>query len=286
MRLNRRVVFVAGAGHSGSTLLGLLLGSHSSAFYAGEAAKTRFLSDPTKPLSKRACKLCGESCPVWGGFELDSSSDLYEQLSRRTGAQTIIDSTKNVGWIAARATELARTTATPVLVFLTRDGRAVVGSRLRKYPDTAPRRVIESWIDQIQRTRMLYRGWVGRRATVRYEDLAADPERVLRDLCELGGLPFEPDMLRWFARAHHPLGGNNGTQTIVARAIGAADQAPAAQLLDTRRDYYAGHPFGIRLDRRWEQELDAATLRLFDRVAGALNAEILGAPAPRLEENA
>ena len=31
--------------------------------------------------------------------------------------------------------------------------------------------------------------------TVRYEDLTASPERVVRELCEFVGVPFEPKML-------------------------------------------------------------------------------------------
>lgn len=52
-RENRLGVAIAGAGHSGSTLLGLVLGSLDDVFYAGEAKKTTFIGDPKKPLRKR-----------------------------------------------------------------------------------------------------------------------------------------------------------------------------------------------------------------------------------------
>ena len=58
-------VMICGAGHSGSTLLGMILGSHSQAFYMGEGGKARYLGDEKKPLRKRVCKICGEACPVW-----------------------------------------------------------------------------------------------------------------------------------------------------------------------------------------------------------------------------
>ncbi|NJL20821.1 MAG: sulfotransferase [Leptolyngbyaceae cyanobacterium SM1_3_5] len=47
-RISKKVCFIAGAGHSGSTLLGFILGSHSQGFYCGEAAKTRYLQDDSK----------------------------------------------------------------------------------------------------------------------------------------------------------------------------------------------------------------------------------------------
>ncbi len=51
----RRVLWMTGAGHSGSTLLGMMLGAHPEIFYAGEAKKAAYLHDERKPLRKRQC---------------------------------------------------------------------------------------------------------------------------------------------------------------------------------------------------------------------------------------
>ena len=45
---------------------------------------------------------------------------------------------------------------------------------------------------------------------VRYEDLVADPDTVLRSLCEFIDLPFDPSMLRYHERA----GSSSGTRRI------------------------------------------------------------------------
>ncbi|MEJ2251088.1 MAG: hypothetical protein P8Y97_15725 [Candidatus Lokiarchaeota archaeon] len=57
-KLNK-VCFISGAPHSGSTLLGLILGSHSKSFYAGEANKTRFIGNDkiNGPNEDKACKI-------------------------------------------------------------------------------------------------------------------------------------------------------------------------------------------------------------------------------------
>ena len=122
------VLWIAGAGHSGSTLLGLMLGSHSRAFYAGEAKKASFLHDETKPMRKRTCKLCGTACPVWGDFPQVPMSSLYETLAAKTRASLIVDSTKGLDWLHARIEEVAAGEGKGTLVFLSRDGRAVVCS--------------------------------------------------------------------------------------------------------------------------------------------------------------
>jgi hypothetical protein len=259
-----------GAGHSGSTLLGMILGSHSQAFYMGEGSKARYVGDPDKPLHKRACKLCGDACPVWGDFRWDQTRPLYRQVAERTGRRTIIDSTKNADWIAERLAE-NRSDARLCLFQLRRDGRAVMNSRLRKYPDHDPERLVRDWMAQMTRAQELYDGFDGPKMVVQYETLASAPEPVVRAACEVLGLAFEPAMLAYHAADHHPLGGNNGPQFIAARQrFGTADAA-AVTLNPGNRTYYETHGAEIRLDLRWQRELAPDHAALFDKLAGSMN---------------
>jgi hypothetical protein len=271
-RKNRVVCFIAGAGHSGSTLVGMVLGSHPDCFYAGEASKTRFLGNPRKELRKRTCKICGEACPVWGGFVVAEEPDLYEQIARRTGASVIVDSTKNIDWITARAAEASAGGAALRLVVLRRDGRAVINSRVRKYPDRDPREHIEGWIEQVRRTQAFYDTFAHPKVIVRYEEFSLAPAAVSQRLCDFVGLDYRPDMLEFTRHDHHPLGGNSGTQYLVARAHGGGQAGPVAGLGDRSREYYEHHADGISLDLRWQRELRAEVLDLFERLAGDVNA--------------
>lgn len=265
-------VMVCGAGHSGSTLLGLILDCHSACFYLGEGGKIRYLHDESKPLRKRACKICGgEECPVWSRFRWDRERPLYAQIAAHVGRSVIIDSTKNVDWIGERIGELRASGAGAYLLYLMRDGRAVINSRLRKYPERDPQRQIVDWMEQIQRSEELFESFDGPKLRVRYEELVSDPATGMRALCEVLDLPFESDMLRFDEFAHHPLGGNNGTQYLAARGRSDdPDSAPVA-LGDRSRSYYEGHSRGIQLDLRWKKEIQPEHLALFDRVAGQFN---------------
>lgn len=267
-RIHRLAVSICGAGHSGSTLLGLVLGSHSSAFYAGEAKKSLFVGDTRKPLRKRVCKICGESCPVWSRFTVPPEPDLYEQLARLTGRTVTIDSTKDVAWIRARAEELDRVGVPQRRIFLSRDGRAVINSRLRKY-GLEPEAAIDEWLAQVRATEALLAERPGDVVRVRYEELATSPEATVRRVCDALGFAFEPEMLRYETHAHHPLGGNTGTQSVVARA-GQMD-APLAAIPERSRDYYEGLQGGFRLDLRWQRELSEEARRLFEERAGSVN---------------
>lgn len=270
-RIHRLTVAICGAGHSGSTLLGLVLGSHPQCFYAGEAKKTLFIGDPKKPLRKRVCKICGEGCVVWSRFEQPPTPDVYAQVARLTGKPVIVDSTKKVDWLRARQAELDAAGVPHKRIFLARDGRAVVNSRVRKYPDEDPIAVVDGWATQIRETRAFLEERPDDWMLLRYERLATEPEASVREVCAFLGLPFEPDMLRYHEREHHPLGGNTGTQSVVARATEVEDPA-FASVPERSRGYYESLKGGFRLDTRWKTELPQAVRDVFDARAGDLNA--------------
>ncbi|WP_421785550.1 sulfotransferase [Hyphobacterium sp.] len=265
-------VMICGAGHSGSTLLGLILGRAKGAFYMGEGAKVRYLGDPNKPLRKRACKVCGETCPVWSVFNWDPDQPLYRQVAGHVDAHIIVDSTKNPAWIRKRSRELEQAGDRPALIFLQRDGRAVLNSRFRKYPERDAAEQIEAWKAQISASRAVFDAFGGRKIAVRYEELATSPETVVRSICERFGLPHSQNMLAFADGESHPLGGNTGTQFVAARDRVDGDPDAILQLTPRTKSYYANHSGAIRLDLRWKTEMSAPNLSLFNRLAGDFNA--------------
>lgn len=263
-RANTAVCFVGGAAHSGSTLLGLVLGAHPRVFYAGEANKSRLLGDAATKLRKRTCKVCGESCRVWSGLEM-RKVDLYEALSERSGRPMIADSTKSIAWIDEQIAMLAKLGVALHFFFLGRDGRAVLASGLRKRPETSAHDHAAAWVAQIRETEALALRFPGPVTRVRYEQLATDPDRVIADVTAALGLSPVAAMREPWAAEQHPLGGNAGTQSLLETqredlAIGGA-----------KKDYYASHPRGFVLDMRWKNELSAEALAAFDSVAGETN---------------
>jgi hypothetical protein len=76
-----KVVFIMGPGHCGSTLLDLILGSHSSGFSMAEFhVITRFIDDRTlNPES--ICSVCEGPCQYWNSNTLDALSRLYSSKS-------------------------------------------------------------------------------------------------------------------------------------------------------------------------------------------------------------
>lgn len=270
MRTNTTAVFIGGAGHSGSTLLGLCLGSHPQVFYAGEARKSLFFGNEKKPLRKRMCKVCGPECRVWNHLPTTETVDLYEALSQRTGRPVTVDSTKSLEWLEQQSALVHGRGARTVLLFLSRDGRAVVSSGLRKYPEESATEHARKWVSQMTGTAALAARFPGVVERVRYEALVTSPEATLRRLCAVIGADFDPAMLDPFSSEQHPLGGNAGTQSLLTRT--QTKSGGAAPISGSKKDYYGAHPRGFVLDLRWKRELPAQALADFEAVAGALNA--------------
>ena len=78
----RKVVFIMGAGHCGSTLLDLILGSHSRAFSLAEFhVVSKFIDDPDGA-RQAICAICGDACEFWNGkAPLPSLAPFYSQKS-------------------------------------------------------------------------------------------------------------------------------------------------------------------------------------------------------------
>jgi len=272
-RQNKKVVFIIGAGHSGSTLLGFILGSHPDGFYGGELTKSQFLNNPNQLMRKRVCKLCEDQCPVWSDFVISNQTDLYEQLSLRTAKPVIIDSAKNIHWLQKQIEVLNLVSTEIALVFLVRDGRAVVNSRIRKTPDLKIKELIVNWMATMTEMERLFDAHLGLKYKVHYEKLASSPEETMRELCAGIQMAYSPTMLNYYNYKHHPLGGNVGTQYLVARAYQNQDQNQFVQLSERNEYYYKDHPLAIRLDMRWRNELSDENLQLFQELAGDINCQ-------------
>jgi hypothetical protein len=270
MRINTKVCFIGGAGHSGSTLLGLVLGAHPRVLYAGEANKSRGLGDASVKLRKRTCKVCGESCRVWSGLEARLREiDLYEALSERTSRPIVVDSTKSIAWIDEQIAALGPLGVALHFFLLGRDGRAVLASSLRKRPETEAAEHARTWARQIEATEALAARFPGPVTRVRYERLATRPSETIAAVTSALQLEPSPAMLEPWTAEQHPLGGNAGTQSLLSggRTAASGDIAIGGD----KRAYYAEHPRGFRLDLRWKTELSAEALAAFEDVAGATN---------------
>ena len=276
--------FVVGVSRSGTTLLRLMLDAHPD---LAIPAETRFLPELFALVGVGA----GPD-PItdfltaherWGDFGLDAG-----ELRRRIAEL----SRPSPGAVARAFYELyaegqgkARwgdksppyVSAMPVIraalpearfIHLIRDGRDVAASLLaRPWGMRKPRRIARRWVREVTRARRDAAGMPpGCYLETRYEDLVAEPDRVLREICSLVELDYDPAMLRYHERAESRLAELGDRPGRDGRARSASQRA--IQFERVRR------PLDRARAGSWREELSAEDRAEFESLAGGLLAEL------------
>ncbi|MBA2490239.1 MAG: sulfotransferase [Gammaproteobacteria bacterium] len=299
--MDTKVVFIMGPGHCGSTLLDLLLGSHSQSFSLGELNRLGSLIDARAGEYQKICGVCVRECDFWNrragmailkiyfsqknrlrsalGRAAQNIYNPYKLISRWSGTRVLIDSSKNPSWVKRRmAPRHTWRRIEPYLIYMCRDGRGVVNSYYRKYPERGMTKVIENWKEQITTMNAFYDRFPHGKTRVHYEALASQPEHVVRAICQSLGIEYEKGMLRYWEHEHHHVMGNGGTRSLIYKyrekfgtdlAAMRERQAAAKKFYDA--SFYDEIDIGIRLDERWRTELSREHREQFDAIAGDVN---------------
>jgi hypothetical protein len=273
-----KVLYVMGAGRSGSTILGVALGNCEGVFFAGELDK--WLQRRGRP------KLAGEEQErFWAqvlervegaqelfGFEahrylerssallrpgrrraarrlreryLGVSEALYRAIAEVAGVTHVVDSAH----YPLRARELQEMGGVDLyLMLLVRDPQTVVTSFARE--DVAERRFgapttnLYLWLTYLVSTLTFLRHPRERRLLVRHEDFLADPQAVLDAILRMAGAtPSEPDLSA--LRTGLPLVGNRLVDSDVVSFTPQAARPTRRSLLTTVMQA----PFGLLFSR-------------------------------------
>jgi len=297
--MQKTVIFIMGIGRSGSTLLDLMLGSHPRAFSLGEISKlpqfvskgwrlcpledstfweTAFTADELRDLARgmsghRLHRAIPLKLERWarGWLGNDAILNPYTRLFEKIDRDVLVDSSKYASWLTRRleAREFRQGWLQSYLIHMVRDGRAVLNSYLRIYPDQGAAALSQRWLDELNQKLPIYERFPSdRKLTVHYEDLASDPQGTLQRICALVGLEFVPDMVEYWKHDHHHIVGSRGTNATIAKYRGQPVQREVQAI---HGDYYEKLNFEIKLDLRWQQELAPEDLATFERLAGDRN---------------
>ena len=234
-------IFILGSGHCGSTLLDLLLDSHSDIIGLGEF----------QHLKEDTMCTCGHNvldCVFWKNiFDVFSGQhSIYGQLYQKkkdflfnirnffiyknnqnilldnidiyrdnllkflfhirelSRSKVIVSSTKNVYHTSLI---LESNYVDPIIIHLVRDGRAVVWSYYKKYKRFWP--FAWKWLMENVKIEILKRRYRNvPYLLIRYEDLALQPKEVLKRILSAVNLYYEDSMVNFRDFLHHQIGGN------------------------------------------------------------------------------
>jgi hypothetical protein len=217
-----QVIYVMGAGRSGSTILGVTLGNYGNLFYAGEldgwlgrsgepqiddAARVRFWASVREDV-RGASELFGRTAEL--SLERSMSlfrihrwrtrrrirdpyrrvaEDLYRAVSRAAGTPLIVDTSH----YPLRARELQALDGIDLyLIYLIRDPQSVVASFNRRdvaqYTKSTLTTNVYLWLTNLLCVWVFLRTRRDRRIVVRHEDFVADPDSVVRDVLRCVGV--------------------------------------------------------------------------------------------------
>jgi hypothetical protein len=241
-RLIEAPVFVICTLRSGSTLLRVLLDSHSQ-IRSPHELHLRYVSvNFDQKWSERSMKELG--LDAQGAQYLLWDRLLHRELTA-SGKSIIADKTPNNVFIVDRLRECwpdAR------FIFLLRHPGAIARSR-QAYKGEGADDLIVKYVEALEDARQSYDGH-----TVRYEDLTAHPERELRAICSFLGIPYEAGMLDYgqFDHGRYKSGLGDWNEKIKSGSIQQPEPPPpleeippALREMCVKWGYLAPHPATI-----------------------------------------
>lgn len=234
-----KVVWVMGNNFSGSTFFGLMLGNHPKTVDVGEVLHL-------DGKGSHECLRCGRTpnCSLVKVVSGKFIIDWYENISRIEGKQNIIDSSKIPSWwnrlITAGILNDERYDIKPVLLY--KDPCRYIGSVVKHRFATVKRdKTFKESFDfgvrqfvNVQR-RLLEICKMANGMVINYHRLASVPASTVKDVCEYTGLPYQPDMHKFWNNKHnHSIGGNIGARYAMKPKI------PLPPIFISKRDDF-GH---------------------------------------------
>ncbi|MQA84184.1 MAG: sulfotransferase [Streptosporangiales bacterium] len=205
-RLVESPVFVLAPVRSGSTLLRMLLNSHSRIRAPHELHLRAIEVELTPGFSDRSMLEIGLD-------KVELEHVLWDRVLslelERSGKDIIVDKTPGNVWAWQR---LRHAWPKARFLILLRHPEGIVSSLANRQSNIATRKQLEhnvlKYLVPLEEARQTLDS-----LTVRYEDLTADPERVAREICEYLGQEWEPDMLEYGKHEHGPFVPNLGDRS-------------------------------------------------------------------------
>ncbi|MGD1904897.1 MAG: sulfotransferase [Leptolyngbyaceae cyanobacterium] len=297
---SRKLVFIIGIGRSGSTMLDLMLGSHSQGFSLGEISKipeifachqsveafcpgsdfwpSHFTGQEARQLAQGLSNhRIHQRIPlrleraVREFIRQDQIFRPYTLLFEKINSPLLVDSSKYPDWVAnkIKTRELTQGTIQVYLVNVVRDARAVLNSYLRAFPDLTVEKFAHRWMNNLESCRRILNRYPAQmQKQIRYEDLATNPHSTMQSICDWLEIPFEPSMVQYWKKMHHYVAGSLSTRALIARY----HNHPIPDLVQKiHGQHYKSVDLSIKLDERWKQHLDPEVLSHFYKLIGDLN---------------
>ncbi|MDJ0533837.1 MAG: sulfotransferase [Xenococcaceae cyanobacterium MO_207.B15] len=285
--MKKKILFILGTAHCGSTLLSLILDSSPQCFTVGELSNLPRLYKSNKAISQNDCNFWNtkfsedelnkltlglSNARISPGIPLmvekffrelvkDDIFRPYSIIASKSSADVIIDSTKTIYWISSmlRLQELKREFDI-YLLHLVRDGRAILNSYLKRRNNKSIEDISKLWLKRVTNNEKFFKDFSrGNKIQLAYEKLATKPEETTKHLCDFLGIEFIPEMINYWEYEHHIISGNRGTKSLIKKSQSQPEASHKSQDLS------------IKLDLSWQTLLTEETIQKFYAIIGDKN---------------
>lgn len=205
--VDKKIFLITGTGRNGSTLLDMMLGNGPHGFSGGEM---HALFRPWRPhhlLGSDTCFCNDQNCDFWKSIKQEGERKVYKNIfDRLDEKEYIVDSSKNPLWISdqLKYNKDNDYDLIPIIIFKTPLEYAYSRFKRDRLDDWK-----RLWIENHLRIFEVLDDFV----TVKYQELAKNPEKKLRSLCNQVGVNyFEGKEKFWNNNTKHFLFGSETTK--------------------------------------------------------------------------
>jgi hypothetical protein len=213
-KLKQRLVYIAGLGHSGTTLLDLLLGVHPQVVGLGELYHVAHPSSRDAQFASYcSCGHHASTCPFWAALSpalqnirtVEAGYErILEHLRQWAGPDIVaVDSSAGM-W---RILPYLKQHYELHLLLITRDFRSWMYSRTQRMRQPMAYFALRWWLENLKLRHNLQRAGL-RYMGIGYEELIFQPEYLLERICAYLQIDFHPDMVLPYRSGSHIISGN------------------------------------------------------------------------------
>jgi hypothetical protein len=225
--------FIFSSVRSGSTLLRMILNSHSKIYAPHELHLSSIKVDFEIPAAEKAVQALGLT-------DRDLTDMLWDRMLttalRRSGKEILVEKTPNSVLMWNRVAECWPDGR---YIYLLRHPAAIIDSWRRARAKQSEADAIASVTRYLRALNEARHALPGH--TVRYEDLTTEPETEARRLCNFLQVEYEPQMIRYGEQDHGPMvaGLGDWKDKIKTGEVQAARPVPSFRLTDELQELAA-----------------------------------------------
>lgn len=257
-------IIVLGLARSGSTLLGLLLGSHPKVITLGEFINWYRIHNPhlrikegqpgfhkyfsfckypeETPPGRDRCSSCLDApCPVWSTMPLVRCRGAYQKIRKHLEIPWLVDTSKHSHFFDALLEEnrednfILLLSHKTVWAFGDSMSRCTFGIDGVNSASPEQLQLIGDWWGW---EHLAYKDMMSRHGvqiySVFYDDLALNPRRVIEAVLSKADLDFYEQQLHWASLPHHQIAGNPRPQRAMKDKDSSIELDPRVSVADLR----------------------------------------------------